>query len=216
MNIKNKIKQKIIDLLYSIEDINHNKAVSKIKRNTKGNLKIYKNTSLDIDPSSKLVIDEGYLEINKKWTNNDPFPSVFVLRENAEILVRKSFSIYSGSKIYVNKDAKLILGSGYINNNFNLSCFKQIEIGHDVAISENVCIRDTDNHKILNSSQEPTMPIKIGNHVWIGMNATILKGVTIGDGAIIAAGALVNKDVPPKCLVGGVPASLIRENVEWK
>ena len=43
-----------------------------------------------------------------------------------------------------------------------------------------------------------------------------LKGVTIGEGSIIAAGALVNKDVPPKSLVGGVPARVIKENVEWE
>ena len=48
------------------------------------------------------------------------------------------------------------------------------------------------------------------------MNATILKGVTIGDGAIVAAGAVVTKDVPPKCIVAGVPARIIRENIDWK
>lgn len=47
------------------------------------------------------------------------------------------------------------------------------------------------------------------------MNSVILKGVTIGDGAIIAAGSVVSKDVPPHTLVGGVPAKVIKENVEW-
>ena len=51
---------------------------------------------------------------------------------------------------------------------------------------------------------------------WIGMGATILSGVTIGDGAIIAAGSVVNKDVPANALVGGVPARVLRENVVWK
>ena len=48
------------------------------------------------------------------------------------------------------------------------------------------------------------------------MGAKILKGVTIGDGAIIAAGAVVNKDVPPNALVGGVPAKIIKTNVKWR
>ena len=61
-----------------------------------------------------------------------------------------------------------------------------------------------------------TKPIKIGNHVWIGINATILKGVTIGDGAIIAAGAVVNKDVEENSLVGGVPAKVIKKNIFWE
>ena len=48
------------------------------------------------------------------------------------------------------------------------------------------------------------------------MRAVILKGVTIGDGSIVAAGAVVTKDVPAKTLVGGVPAKVIKENIEWK
>lgn len=50
----------------------------------------------------------------------------------------------------------------------------------------------------------------IGNDVWIGVNATIRRGITIGDGAVIGANAFVNKDVPPFAIVGGVPAKLIR------
>lgn len=53
--------------------------------------------------------------------------------------------------------------------------------------------------------------IHIGNKVWIGSNSTVLPGVTVGDGAIIAAGAVVAKDVPPKTVVGGVPARVIKE-----
>ena len=58
-------------------------------------------------------------------------------------------------------------------------------------------------------------PIIIEDHVWIGANATILPGVTVGYGAIVAAGAVVKNNVPPKCLVAGIPARIIRENVEW-
>ncbi len=82
-------------------------------------------------------------------------------------------------------------------------------------IAENVTIRDGDHHRILDGRQVISKPIVIGDHVWICTNATILKGVTIGDGAIVAAGAVVTKDVPPKALVGGVPARLIRHDVEW-
>lgn len=69
-------------------------------------------------------------------------------------------------------------------------------------------------------------PVTIGNDVWIGARATILREVTVGDGAIIAAGAVVNKDVPPYAIVGGVPARVLRyrfddetiralQEVEW-
>jgi acetyltransferase-like isoleucine patch superfamily enzyme len=118
--------------------------------------------------------------------------------------------------VYVNRNAILSLGSGYINHNLNLSCFNKIEIGEGVAISENVTIRDSDNHEIIGANKPMTQPVIIGNHVWIGMNVTILKGVIIGDGAIIAAGSVVNKNVPSKTLVGGVPAIGIKNNVVWK
>jgi acetyltransferase-like isoleucine patch superfamily enzyme len=51
--------------------------------------------------------------------------------------------------------------------------------------------------------------------VWIGKNAVILKGIIIGEGSVIAAGAVVTKDVPDHCLVAGVPAKVIRKNIEW-
>ena len=53
-------------------------------------------------------------------------------------------------------------------------------------------------------------PCTIGNDVWIGCNATILRGVKVGDGAVIGANSLVNRDVPPYAIVGGVPARIIR------
>ena len=53
-------------------------------------------------------------------------------------------------------------------------------------------------------------PVSIGNDVWIGGNVTILPGVTIGDNVIIAAGAVVTKDIPDNCVVGGIPARVIK------
>lgn len=61
---------------------------------------------------------------------------------------------------------------------------------------------------------ENDRPIVIEGDAWIGANTTILKGVTVGEGAVIAAGALVNKDVPPYAVVGGVPAKVLRYRFE--
>lgn len=108
--------------------------------------------------------------------------------------------IHSGAKISVDKGASLSLGSGYINNNCEIRCSSSITIGENVAISNEVIIRDNDAHQINESHQ--ASPIVIGNHVWIGMRAIILKGVTTGDGAVIAAGAVVTHDVPANAMVG--------------
>ena len=80
-------------------------------------------------------------------------------------------------------------------------------------------ISDHDFHKIYDSEGKQkleTAPIKIGNDVWIGANASILKGVTIGDKAVIASGAVVTKDVASESLVGGNPAKVLREKIDFK
>ena len=133
----------------------------------------------------------------------------------------EAFDVYAGSRINVNAGAKLSLGSGYMNHDCVIDCFDSISIGHHVVISERVVLRDSDSHVIKDVKgmelEKPvvTAPIEIGDHVWIGMNVIVLKGVTIGEGSVVAAGSVVNKDVPPHCLVAGVPAKVVKTNVTW-
>ena len=90
---------------------------------------------------------------------------------------------------------------------------KSIEIGADCLIAPFVYIVDS-NHQAnrgskINAQPNITDSIKIGNDVWIAANSTILMGVTIGDGAVVAANSLVNKSIPPYEIWGGVPAKKI-------
>lgn len=87
-----------------------------------------------------------------------------------------------------------------------------ITIGDDALIGHNVVIA-TLNHELDPERRATTVPqpVRIGERAWIGANATILPGVTVGDGAVVAAGAVVTKDVPPRTVVGGVPARVLRE-----
>lgn len=79
------------------------------------------------------------------------------------------------------------------------------QIGHNVVFA-------TLNHDLAPEKRNSTYPapIVLGSNVWIGSNATVLQGVTIGNNAVIAAGAVVTKDVPPNTVVGGVPAKFIK------
>jgi acetyltransferase-like isoleucine patch superfamily enzyme len=94
---------------------------------------------------------------------------------------------------------------------------QKIEIGQHCQIAFGVTISDHDFHRTYkNGIQNPeTSPVIIEDGVWIGMNATILKGVTIGERAIVAAGAVVTHDVPARAMVAGVPAKIIKSDVEF-
>lgn len=174
----------------------------------------YRKTYLYIDPAAE-VSGSGKLFAGIRWRNNRYIPSQTVLHHSSKLVLNGVFRVYTGHQIAVSKGAVLILGDNtYCDNGLKLACFDSIQIGDNVKISENVTIRDSDNHTLGN--ENPSAPIKIGNNVWIGINVTILKGVTIGEGAVIAAGSVVTSDVPSKTQVFGVPAEVVRENVEWK
>ena len=181
------------------------------------NLKIlvYKNAVIKRDKGSNFDI-KGKLRFGATWNGINHFRSSIAAKNLSHLIVEGEFSAYEGCIITIEKGATLKIGSGYINSNSRIYCFHKITIGKDVAISEEVTIRDSDNHRVLYDGYEMSKPIVIGDRVWIGFQATILKGVTIGEGAIIAAGALVAKDVPPNCLVGGVPATILKRNITWE
>ena len=94
-----------------------------------------------------------------------------------------------------------------------------IEIGEDCMLSYDIEIRNTDSHKIYDKNTNKRINegngVSIGNHVWLGMRAIILKGVTIEDNSIVAGGSIVTKDVKVNTIVYGNPAKQIKENVYW-
>lgn len=134
---------------------------------------------------------------------------------DANLIINGDIDIFSNCKICCLDRGKLILHGGFINERSQILSYSQIEIGSDCAIGCDVIIRDYDFHRLDVESYEVSKPIHIGNHVWIGQRAMILKGVTIGDGAVVAAGAVVTHNVPANCIVAGVPARIIREHVNW-
>jgi acetyltransferase-like isoleucine patch superfamily enzyme len=157
----------------------------------------------------------GRLQLGKAWEGLRHLPSAFKLGRHSRLTVAGGFTIYTGFHLAVADGATFALhGSGYMNNGIVIDCFHAISIGDDVVISKGVTIRDSDNHVIAGNAGA-TAPVTIGNHVWVGLNATILKGVSLGDGCVIAAGAVVTRDVPAHALAGGVPAVVLREGVEW-
>lgn len=122
----------------------------------------------------------------------------------------------------------------YIQPNFNCDYGKNIHVGEDFLTNYNVTILDiapvhigdyvmigpntlisTVGHPLSPKGRREkkanSLPVTIGNDVWIGGNCTILPGVTIGNNVVIAAGAVVTKDAPDNCVVAGVPAKVVKD-----
>ncbi|MGG6545387.1 UNVERIFIED_CONTAM: glycosyltransferase [Prevotella sp. 15_C9] len=113
-------------------------------------------------------------------------------------------------KCYINNANKIIIGDySHINRNCLLDGRGGITIGNNVSISHNVQII-TGSHDVNSKTFDASyLPILINDFAWIGIGATILQGIEIGEGAVVCANAVVTKDVAPYTIVGGVPAKQI-------
>jgi acetyltransferase-like isoleucine patch superfamily enzyme len=139
-------------------------------------------------------------------------------------------SVYGGCSFSVGANGRCSVGDFTLLNGALVMAEERIEIGSHCLISWNVGIADSDFHplapaqRIIDShalapffkARPPrpeirTAPVIISDNVWIGMNAVILKGVTIGENSVVAAGAVVTKSVPPNVVVAGNPAVITKQ-----
>ena len=176
----------------------------------------YGGTILSLDSSANVDL-QGNLVLGANKINGAPANCFLRMDRDSRLCVaERGFEIYYGSDIVLFPGAVLKLGSGFINSSAKVRCHASIEIGEGVAISHDFTVMDSDAHEGLWAGYRKTAPVVIGNHVWIGTRVTVLKGVTIGDGAIVAAGSVVTHDIPPHTLAAGIPARVIREHVDWR
>lgn len=97
---------------------------------------------------------------------------------------------------------------------------KTISIGEDCLFSSDITFRVGDSHSILEKNSRkrinPSKDITIGNHVWIGHSVKVLKGTVIGNNSIIGTGTIVTgKPFPSNSIISGIPAKIIKENIDW-
>ena len=137
-------------------------------------------------------------------------------------------SLVAGVLVAESEDSRLTIGDRvFIGGGSLIDCLHQITIEDDVLISYQVVIMDSDNHSLRASERKGDLqrwrsgiydwtnvkraPVVICSGAWIGARAIITKGVKVGEGGIVASGAVVTKDVPPFTIVAGNPARVIRE-----
>ena len=117
--------------------------------------------------------------------------------------------------------ASIVLGTRVGISGGSICAVQSVEIGADTLLGANVTIADTDFHSInphyrrtTDYSRIGVAPVKIGSRVFIGTNAIVLKGVTIGDNTIIGAGSVVTKSIPANVIAAGNPCRVIRNLTE--
>lgn len=138
-------------------------------------------------------------------------------------VMKNNGTIKLGDRVLLHRYVKLSAYGGkieigdnsYIGDRTEIHSGKEVKIGNGVNIAWDCNILDRDYHAF-ESDSEVIKSVEICDHVWIGARSIILKGVTVGEGAVVAAGSVVTRDVPPGCLVAGNPAKVIKENVKWK
>lgn len=173
-------------------------------------------------PENVVLDDTAYIETTF---------SFYLYRSKAQVGVRfgRGASTYLGTMFDVGSHGQVRLGNYALVHGARIICDAEIEIGDYALISWNVVLMDT--YRLPFDPVERQLqlervsgalprhidakvlarPIHIGRNVWIGFDACVLPGVTIGEGAIVGARSVVNQDVPPYSVVAGNPARLIKQ-----
>ena len=142
--------------------------------------------------------------------------------ENSSINLGEKTSFYDKTVFFAKKEGSINIGKGS-HSGENLRCITffggKIDIGADCMFSEYISFVNNDGHPIFDVKSGKQINTKkdiiVGEHVWIGIKATILSGTEIGEASIIGADSLVNKKFPNNCIIAGNPAKLIRKDIAW-
>jgi len=146
---------------------------------------------------------------------------LILVKKNGSIRIGRRTTVWPGVKLTClgsdhAKPAQLSIGQYCsIGDRTQIHCCDRVTIGDYVLVSWDVNILENNFHTTTDGGIK-SAPVTIEDNVWIGCRAIILSGVTIGKGSIVAAGAVVSKDVPPGMLVAGNPAREIRPTGPWK
>jgi acetyltransferase-like isoleucine patch superfamily enzyme len=179
------------------------------------------NTRLTLGRGAQIILQDR-AKLNFGYSRHcisNPEPARLVLGAQSTLTVRSgNCTVQEGCTVFAGPGSNITLGSNTtLVAGARVLAYKNVTIGDDCLIGWESQIMDGDGHNVFQYGKQINLPrpIVIGNHVWIGARATILKGVRIGEGAIVAANSVVTKDVPERSVVAGNPAKIVMQDVEW-
>lgn len=163
---------------------------------------------------SEIRID-GELWIGANSFGNNGRSNIIRIDKNAILDVEGNFKLMYGADVILFPNSQFTVGNNsFINSDCKVRCHKSIQIGKDCKISHDFIVMDSDVHYLAGDNH--TEEVIIEDNVWIGTRVIVLSGAKIGQGSVVAAGALVNKEYPPHSLIAGVPGKVIRTGIEWR
>jgi acetyltransferase-like isoleucine patch superfamily enzyme len=144
--------------------------------------------------------------------------SIIRIRPEGRLRCEGVVSLQRGARVVVDSGVLELGPRANVNGFAKILVRERVSIGAECNVSWNTQIMDTDFHPMIVDGVERPMnaPVVLEDRAWIGAGAIVLKGVTIGESAVVAAGAVVTKDVPPKTVVAGSPAKVVGSLDGWR
>lgn len=174
-----------------------------------------------------LLARHAWLRLTQPWIETD---GVVFMGRDVELTARRDMGhVRVGRFVWIGNGNAIRCHEGHLSigdktvfgSNNVVNCYLDVEIGAECIFADWIYVTDFD-HRFddpnvpIRSQGIDTSPVRIGDGVWIGEKATILRGVTVGEGAVIGSHALVTTDVPPGAVVGGVPARVLKTRKGWE
>ena len=146
--------------------------------------------------------------------------TTILLDSKSKLFFQGKAVISEGTTLRCNQDSIMEIGDNfYCNCNCFISSTNKVQIGNDCIFGWRITINTGDGHKVLHQgiNSEGRQDIIIGKHVWLAPDCSLTKGVVIPDNCIVAQKAVVTKAFSkPNCMIGGIPAKIIREDINWE
>jgi len=178
---------------------------------------VERGTRIKIGTGSRVAISPGSFFL-VGFVHYGATPTSIHLGRRATLSIDGTVLIRKGARLFVHDDACLEFRSGSgVADHTTVTCFDHILFEEGSGTSWCCNVLDTNGHVfVINGDPKPvSAPIHFAPEALVGSYCTVLPGVTIGEGAVVAAGSVVTKDVPPHCLAGGNPARVLSEDVTW-
>ena len=214
-----KIKEALTKIckISPIKFLKYNYLTKGVKREKGAYIIPYRHAVLEIRANGEWIVEKTlHFGINR--LKGSSAEARVRIREGGKWISHGDVLLFTDSFIDVHENALFESGFFSINAGSVVVCGKHIKFGEDVMIGREVTIYDSDFHQVTDDDGNPinfSKDVYIGDRVWLTNKIAVLKGVTIGEGALISSMSLIRKNVPPYCLAGGNPLKVIKEGIHW-